>query len=326
MNEFIHELEQGWLQVKVPLPFSLKWVNSYLIPEKNGYTMIDPGLRTDEAIAVWEQVLKQYGISWSAITSIIVTHQHPDHYGLAGYVQERSGAPVYMSSRSHSYALRLWGVNSDYASGLHQLFRAYGMPVELLKAIEDNLATFVDRVSPQPKVTYIEVGEKLQLGGMSWELIETQGHAYGQLCFYQPDRAWMICGDQVLPHITPNVSVVPGEEPDPLHDFLTSLEHLKSYHVQLAFPGHRDPFTLFEERIHELQQHHERRLQRMIDMLAEEPRNAFDLCEALFGNRLRLNPHNLRFAMSETLAHLFYLELRKQLVFDPESKLFQVSD
>ncbi|WP_245600112.1 MBL fold metallo-hydrolase [Paenibacillus harenae] len=301
-------LEKGWIQVKVPVPFSLKWVNSYLIPETEGYTLIDPGLRTDAAIRMWDESLRTHRIQWTDITRIILTHQHPDHYGLAGYVQEKSGAKVYLSRRSHAYAIRLWSENSTFAEELQNLYAEHGMPAELRAAIGANLSTFTAMVSPQPEVTYMQAGDSMEIGGTSWKLIDAPGHANGQLCFYNSERGWMLCGDQVLPRITPNISVVPGESGDPLAVFLNSLDELRQYKVTLALPGHRDPFTDFAGRITELQEHHERRLLRMRELLAEEPRTAFAMCETLFGSRLRGNAHNLRFAMSETIAHLVYLE------------------
>lgn len=309
MNEMM-ELKNGWLQVKVPLPFSLKWVNAYLIPEDEGYTLIDPGLGTEEAKKVWAGVLERKGMQWSDIRRVVLTHQHPDHYGLSGYVQEKSGASVWITKRSHDYARRLWGEGSRFPSDLRGLYEAHGMPEEVTDAISDNLDGFVALVTPQPIVQYMEPGQTIMLGGRRWELIDAPGHAYGAVCFYQPEMKWMICGDQVLPHITPNVSAIPGEERDPLADFLRNLEHLKQYDVEYALPGHRDPFVDFRGRIIELQSHHARRLSGMAELLTEEPRTAFELCETLFGARLRDNPHNLRFAMSETLAHLFHLEQR----------------
>ncbi|WP_424768097.1 MBL fold metallo-hydrolase [Paenibacillus sp. sgz302251] len=306
-------LQEGWIQVKMPVPFSLRWVNSYLVPEAEGYTLIDPGLRTEDAIQVWDAVLQKHAMQWTDITRIIITHQHPDHYGLAGYVQKKSGAPVLMTRRSHAYALRLWSEESKFAGQMQELYKEHGMPEELTEAIADNLATFVAMVSPQPEVSYIEAESRLQLGGMNWLMIDAPGHADGQVCFYSEERAWMICGDQVLPKITPNVSVVPGVDGDPLDAFLSSLDELKQYEVKLAFPGHRDPFTDFTGRIVELQLHHERRLNRMCKLLAEESLTAYSMCETLFGSHLRENAHNLRFAMSETLAHLLYLERRNRI-------------
>ncbi|RIX50501.1 MBL fold metallo-hydrolase [Paenibacillus nanensis] len=309
-TEAIARLDRGWVQVKVPLPFSLRWVNSYIVPEADGFTVIDPGLGTAEAKALWEDVLAGLGIEWKAIKRVLLTHQHPDHYGLAGYVQQKSGCEVWMSRRAHAYARRLWGPGSDFPSALRELYLEHGMPGEVMDSIEANLDSFIARVLPEPQVTYMEAGETIRLGDLNWEMIDAPGHAFGQLCFYQRDIRWMICGDQVLPRITPNVSVVPGEEKDPLAAFLNSLETLKAYEVDYALPGHRDPFEAFRTRIDELIRHHDRRLKEMEELLAQEPQTAFDLCEKLFGARLRENPHNLRFAMSETLAHLYYLEQR----------------
>ena len=316
MLNCITKLDNEWMLVRMPLPFSLKWVNSYIIPDSSGYTIIDPGLRTDEAIELWEQVLEHLNIQWHEIKKIIVTHQHPDHYGLAGFMQERSSAPVFMSSRAHQYARKLWGneAESDYNAALLALFAKHGMPQHLLQAIDENLSEFRPRVLPHPKVTYIQAGDTIAFGDRQWLLIDAPGHAFGQLCFYNEDEQIMFCGDQVLDRITPNVSIVPGEEQDPLHHFLMSLEQLKQYKVRLALPGHRDPIVNFAGRLEQLQQHHARRLDNMLDQLRQVSCTAFESCELFFGSHLRQNAHNLRFAMAETLAHLAYLEIRGKIV------------
>ncbi|OBR68514.1 hydrolase [Paenibacillus oryzae] len=303
-------LQGGWHQLKVPLPFSLKWVNSYIIPDSNGYTVIDPGLHTGEALKAWEIAMAELRIGWSDISRIILTHQHPDHYGLAGYVQQQSGAVVNMTERSHRYALRLWNADSEYPAAINALFSRHGMPVELREAIGSNLEGFIAMVSPQPRVSYMKAGETLAMNGGSWKLLDAPGHAFGAVCLYEPRRRWMICGDQVLPRITPNISLVPGEEADPLKHFLGSLDRLAEFDVDYALPGHMNPFAGFKERIEELQSHHARRLEGIKSMLLEKEATAFEVCEGLFGIRLRDNPHNLRFAMGETLAHLVHLELR----------------
>ena len=124
---------------------------------------------------------------------------------------------------------------ANFAEQLQALYAMHGMPTQQREAIAENLETFVDMVSPQPEVTYFEAGDQIMIGGMSWLLIDAPGHASGQLCFYQQERKWMLCGDQVLPHITPNVSIVPGEDGDPLEAFLDSLQELASYEVQACF-------------------------------------------------------------------------------------------
>ena len=309
----VKEWPGGILQVKVPLPFSLKWVNSYLISDRDGYTLLDPGLHTPEAVELWMQILREREISFRDIHAIVLTHQHPDHYGLSGWFQQRSGAPVYISAQSHSYAVRLWGRDRSFAAELTALYARHGMPEPLLEDIHIHLEEFVARVSPQPDVTYLEAGSTMRFGGLEWQTIDAPGHARGQLCLYAPEGRLMFCGDQVLPDITPNVSIVPGEDEDPLQCFIDSLNELRVYDVELAFPGHRAPFSDFHGRIDELIAHHNRRLNSIREQLAETPSTGYDMCMQLFGARISGNTHNLRFAMSETLAHLIHLERKGQI-------------
>ncbi len=301
-------------QVKVPLPFSLKWVNSYILRDSRGFTVVDPGLHTEEALAAWDAFLSEKGIRYPDIHTIVLTHQHPDHYGLAGLFQRRAGAPVLISRRSYAYTQRLWGKGRTFGADLTSLFSEHGMPAEQLEQVALHLESFVEKVTPQPDVTFVEAGATVSMGGLDWIAVDAPGHAGGQLVFYAEERGWMLCGDQVLPDITPNISVVPGEEDDPLEQFLNSLDRLGGYEVRLAFPGHREPFAGFRERTRELAAHHARRLDGLAEMLAEGPATGFACCERLFGARIAGNAHNLRFAMSETLAHLVHLERKGRAV------------
>ncbi|GBF73960.1 hypothetical protein PA598K_02286 [Paenibacillus sp. 598K] len=301
------EWPEGWLQVKVPLPFSLRWVNSYLIPDRRGYTLIDPGLHTPEAAAFWGTTMAEHQVAWQAIHTIVLTHQHPDHYGLAGWFQARTGAEVRMSSAALAYASELWGAESDFDARLAELYARHGMPERELDGILTNLGLFVGRVSPQPtQISLLEAGESILLGDRAWEMIDAPGHAYGQLLFYQRERRLILCGDQVLPGITPNISLVPGGEVDPLASFLNSLDELSRLPVERAFPGHRDPFADFGGRIAEIRAHHEYRLAEIAEWLTE-PLHGYEICLRMFGERVGRDSHNLRFAMAETLAHLQHL-------------------
>ncbi|NBD26059.1 MBL fold metallo-hydrolase [Paenibacillus glycinis] len=302
----------GIVQVRVPLPFSLKWVNAYLLRDERGYTLVDPGLHTDEAKAAWEAAMAEHRVAFADIHTILLTHQHPDHYGLAGWFQRRTGASVLMSAESHAYARRLWGPDGGaaFAAELAALYARHGMPAEVVATLRPHLDSFVAKVSPQPEVRYIEAGQTVRMAGLDWLAIDAPGHAGGQLCFYAAETKRMICGDQVLPTITPNISVVPGEDHRQLASFLASLRELSAYEVELAFPGHREPFDRFAQRTAELAAHHERRLESIVAMLREEPCTGYRLCLRLFGERIAGDAHHMRFAMSETLAHVYYLEHR----------------
>lgn len=294
------------VQVKVPLPFPLRWVNAYLLPGPSGWTLIDPGLRTAAAEEVWISALAELGVSFQQIDRIVLTHHHPDHYGLAGWFQERTNAPVYLSRQGLEQVRLLWGDGTPMSERLLALFRRHGLQAGLEAPMREHMDGFVPAVSPQPEVTVLSDGEEIRLGGRTYASIVTPGHAAGHLCFYQAETKVMFCGDHVLPQISPNVSYLPGGiDENPLASYLESLRRISRYDVSLAYPGHREPFGRLTERAGELIRHHAERLQAMEDSLAAGPATAYEVCRATFGDALSL--HQLRFALSETIAHLIYL-------------------
>lgn len=318
VSSFVTEHGNGWLRIKVPLPFSLKWVNAYLLPSDGGWTLIDPGLRSADAEACWQELLPQLGIGFRDIAAIVLTHHHPDHYGLAGWFQERTGAPVYMSESAHRAALRMWGEGETFSEELVAAFLAFGLPGERVAAMRGHLAGVLSQVLPHPEdVRTIVPGEALpvEMAGTNWLAIGGEGHAPGHVSFYDPRGRRMLCGDQVLPDITPNIGWLPGGDPDPLKSYIESLERLSAYDTVMAFPGHRDPFADVSGRIESTIRHHDRRLQAMYGIIAEQgPMTPFDVCERVFGARLSGNAHQLRFGLAETIAHLVRLEETGRLV------------
>jgi glyoxylase-like metal-dependent hydrolase (beta-lactamase superfamily II) len=125
------------------------------------------------------------------------------------------------------------------------------------------------------------------------------------LVFYCAEDRLLICGDAVLIKITPNVSLWPHGQPDPLADFLRSLDTLSALDVGLALPGHGPLIHAFEQRLDELRAHHHQRLE-VVESAVEAGATAFAICARVFPTTV-LSPHQLRFAMAETLAHLEYL-------------------
>ncbi|WP_244169723.1 MULTISPECIES: MBL fold metallo-hydrolase [Paenibacillus] len=312
--------EGGIIQVSVPMDLPLRQVNSYILPDRNRQlTVIDPGPHTPQAELAWENVLKELGYSWGEIRDIVVTHHHPDHYGLAGWLQSRSGGKVWMSGRAHAEARLTWGEAATLNEALPQFFLSNGMPEEWIQGIREHLERFLPQVTPQPEVTYLNTMEPFHMGNRKWQPILTGGHAPGHVSFYHGGSGQVLCGDAVLPQISPNVSLQPGSDPQPLLTFMEGLRELRSLRVTQAFPGHRKPFAGFTERADSLLRHHEERLDTTAALLEGGPLSGFAVCEALFRSRVS-NAHQMRFAMSEALAHLAELVRRERAeVIRPES-------
>jgi len=308
-NDIVTRHSESLIQVRVPVPLALKTINSYLMVEDDGYTWIDPGMNTKQIQDFWQHIFNELGISPKQIKSIICTHQHPDHFGLAGYAQRLTGAPVYLSKPAFAYANLLWGKEEGFSQSLSTLFHHHGMPQASILDIVENLNWFKTLVYPFPQITELLPNTSIQINDDLWHVIETRGHAKGQMMLYNDKTAQLICGDQVLPHITPHVGVVPSEEHElPLEQFLTSLEHIKSLSVNECYPGHGERFNNWASRIDEIIAHHNRRLNRLEELIKERGKlNAYEATQIIFGSHLHKQPQHLRFAITEMIAHLDYL-------------------
>jgi glyoxylase-like metal-dependent hydrolase (beta-lactamase superfamily II) len=305
---------EGVYQVQLPLPFPLRIVNSYLLRDGDGWTLIDTGINYPAGQAAWRAAFAELGIAPQAIRRILLTHAHPDHYGLAGWLAEQSGAPVQLAPLEQAFARRAWREGAANEQTIVDLFQAHGMPAELAEQVRRSMAETRAMTSPWPATSTIEPGALLQIGERRFQAIATPGHSDQHLVFYCAEERLLLCGDAVLIKITPNVSLWPRGRPDPLADFLHSLDVMAALKVDLALPGHGPLIRAFGERLAELRAHHQDRLQ-IMEQAAGGGATAFAVCSEVFPTSA-LSPHQLRFAMAETLAHLEYLAGSRQLERD----------
>jgi glyoxylase-like metal-dependent hydrolase (beta-lactamase superfamily II) len=307
----IEKIAENIYRIPIPVPFPMKYVYCYLLKERNGWSLVDVGFNYPDAINTWKNVLEQLRVKPEHIRAIYVTHFHPDHFGLSGWMQELTGAPVFISREDGAMAQRVWGQHSQQASQVGAVCRQNGVPDSLAEQIEENMRKLSAHVMPFPSLTVLEEKEVI-LGEMVWEVIPVPGHSDGLINFYQPEKRFLLAADHVLDKITPNISLWPGGRANPLKDYFSSLDKVGALDIRLAFPAHGEVIDQFPERIMAIRLHHEERLNQMFS-LASSDRTAYEIASDVFGYK-QLSPHQWRFAIAETLAHLEYLVSMNELI------------
>jgi len=312
--------DEVW-QVRLPLPFALNHVNCYLLRGPDGWTILDTGLNWSQARAGWQAALGELNIGPDDIDRIVLTHMHPDHFGLAGWFQEWSGEPVLLSPREEEMARHVWIENAWRMETMERYWVMGGITTSIADVVASQTANLRSRTFPHPtRMDLIAPGETVEMGGRRFQSIHAPGHSDGQLIFYDADDRLLLVGDQVLIRITPNIGLWPSTEPDPLGRYLRSLRQLEQLDVRLALPGHGPLITDWRGRLAELQAHHDERLQHMfdaVDALADEGATALNVSRIVF-NYGKFSEHEVRFALAETLAHLEHLVLLGQLAYEED--------
>jgi glyoxylase-like metal-dependent hydrolase (beta-lactamase superfamily II) len=273
-------LEDGIQRLTLPLPTGPKHVHCYLVDR----TLFDTGLGLGDA--PWES---------AGIERIAITHFHPDHVGGAAAAAAATGAPVFQGGLDYAQCERVWG-SRDWPERMAAWFGKHGVPPENVEDLIKQghaFAPFI-RYALDPELLY----EGSTLDG--WNVVELPGHADGHLGFLRDGV--LVAGDHLLQQISPAVGLYPHSRPDPLGDYLSSLERTIALAPRVAYPGHGEPIHDPAGRSHELIAHHRQRLDETEAALSDEPRTAYELSLGVFGTEL--GPTQRRFAVAETLSHL----------------------
>jgi glyoxylase-like metal-dependent hydrolase (beta-lactamase superfamily II) len=295
-----------WLRMK--LPFALNHINLWLIDDGPTWTAVDTGFALPESKAAWQRIFAAE-LGGRRIGRVIVTHFHPDHIGLAGWLTEHWQAPLWITEKEwlHARMMSRDG-NDDTARLRHDFAHRAGLDDEAATVFAERQGGY-RRGVPSVPPAYVRIGEGtiIEIGGREWRVIIGEGHAPEHACLYCAETGILIAGDQILPKISPNISVQ-AHEPggDPLARYLASLDKLRRALPPdiLVLPSHNLPFRGVHTRIDELAAHHHARCAEVIAACAR-PHSAADLMPVLF--KRRLDRHQTGFALGEALAHVHYL-------------------
>lgn len=303
------EVAPGILWLRLPLPMALDHVNVYALEDAEGWVLVDTGMDTPPARAAWEAALDG-PLAGKDVARVLVTHFHPDHVGLAGWLVERTGAPLVTTRTSYlcakSLQLDRW---DEPPAGAIAFYKAAGYGDAEMTALRARAKYGFSRVcAPLPTgFERLAEGQTLRIGARDWRILTGHGHAPEHAVLWCEGDGLLLAGDQVLPRITSNIGVYPTEpEGDPLGDFLDSCAVLRDALPAdvLVLPGHNEPFTGLPIRLDQLLDHHAASLNALHTALAE-PRTALQCFDILFDREIG---DSLRgFAIVEAIAHLNHL-------------------
>ena len=298
----------SWL--RMPLPFRrLDHINLYVLDDGETYTLVDSGLATDEARRIWRRLFDG-PLSDKPVGRIVITHFHPDHSGLAGWLAEETGAPIWMTRNEFFYARTFQlDAHEHPPQSAVDFFERAGFSEQALEKLKearyDNYAQATSRLPLDYR--RLKAGDRVKSGEYSWTIRIGSGHSPEHACLYEAAAGILISGDQILPRITSNVGVYPGEPyANPLDDWLESIDRFSQLpETTLVLPAHHDPFIGVRKRLGKIRRSHIRRLVALSKHCAE-PRSAIEAFPVLFKRRLKGMDFVL--ATAESLAHLHYLE------------------
>lgn len=300
----------GIFRVTCPTPFpGLPHVHVYVAEGAGGgLVVLDTAMPGQDTFDKISYAIGSMGRKVTDIEAIYLTHCHPDHFGGAGLLQQASGAPVVCHPICKEQLERMSNPDHSRFARMMNLFVEHGRPPENIEEAAGPRASFFSQMVLPTEITTIDEGDAVTFAHGSWDVWWTPGHEEGHVVFHRKADGVCIVGDTVLGKITPHIGWQ-GEPPDPLGQFLDSLEKVARLDPSLVLPGHGRPFDEGAERARSIAAHHALRLRRCLEIVIRHgPTHALDIARLLFDRDLMFFEERL--ALAETLSHLEYLRLR----------------
>ena len=300
-------LEQLY-QIVIPTPFKVGPVNCY-VTRTAPITLIDTGTKWDESRCALQAELAELSLKIEDVQRIIITHAHADHYGQAAEIAQASGAEVWTHRHNRAMLQAYETIHTQRDEFYRQLMMEAGVPLEQRQRVADSRrsgnryaeAVNIDRT--------LEEGAEIKLADRVWRVYHTPGHAGGLICLFDPRSRILLSNDHLLRDISSNPVVEPdpdgGPRPHRLVQYIQHMQRMADLQPSVAWTGHGHEIHGVHKTVRQRLHFHERRAQRILDLIGTEEHSAYQIAEPLFG---RLDGIDSFLALSETIGHLDWLD------------------
>ena len=318
----VQEVAPGVLWLRLPLPFRLDHVNVHLIEDGDGWAVLDTGIGDARTQDIWDAVLAG-PLRGRRLTRMIVTHFHPDHVGLAGWLARRHELELWMPQSEYLFSLALQYAPADLGGeSWRPFYRRHGLDELVTERVLERGHLYLRLTTGVPSTFHrIQQGQCLDIGGRRFEVHTGGGHALEQAMLVCREERIFFAADQVIAKISPNVSVTAMEPAaNALGLYLLSLAQLRRVIPAevLVLSGHGLPFEGLHVRIDELIAHHAARCAQIAEACREVRRSAAEIVPVIFPRLL--DEHQTGFAFGEVLAHVNLMLAEGELTAEQDAE------
>jgi glyoxylase-like metal-dependent hydrolase (beta-lactamase superfamily II) len=308
----------GLWRLRLPLPWpGVPHCNAWAIAAGPGIVLVDTGMHQPGSLGQLERAMEQVNLRLEHVQLLACTHAHSDHWGQSAPIVERAGCEMWMHP-NHEHATRDHGRPEVVLARRLEVARQSGVGQQALeryaeraKEVPSGIAAIIE--PDRDLVPGVEI--ETDLG--TWTVHETPGHAPSHVCLFQRERRLLISGDHLLGRISLFYDY--GWTPDPVGEFLTSLEVVDRLDARLALSGHGKPFVDVHGHVEGNRRLVAEHLRGVSGAIQDESRTVVEIVPLAYGDQL--SETNGNWLLSMTLAYLRHLEREGAVVCEPDGEV-----